>query len=327
MRKIIGFDKKRSMRHHVKSSVPARHLTFSCAAETAAALRQIAREKQAPVSALIASGLADYLGNALPVTERPTPSGPLVSVGTYIDPGLARNVRARLAEANRTMPWLLHQIAMAPPPWVPTVTSRAAPSIPLGLLPDWAIRRLALEHHMIDPFVAELVRPVGPSYGLGSAGYDIRLAPELLVATGNGIELDAHVPSEDAFIRTTGDRLALPPHGFALGRSVETFRIPRDVLGLAVGKSTLARLGVHILVTPLEPGWHGTLTIELANLTSHPAVVYANEGITQVLFTRIPAPEVSYADRHGLYQHQTGITLARAATGHARRAYLPDPDE
>jgi dCTP deaminase len=304
------------MRHHVKSSVPTRHLTFSCTTETAAALRQIAREKQAPVSALIASGLVDYLVNALPVTERPTPSGPLVSVGTYIHPDLARNVRARLTEADRTIPWLLHQIAMAPPPWVPTVTGRAVPSIPLGLLPDWAISQLATETRMINPFVAELVRPLGPSYGLGSAGYDIRLAPDLLVATGNGVELDPNAPSEGAFVRTTGDRLVLPPHGFALGRSVETFTIPRDVIGLAVGKSTLARLGIHVLLTPLEPGWRGVLTIELANLTPNPAIVHAGDGIAQIVFVRIPAPLVTYADRRGIYQDQTGITPARVAPPH-----------
>jgi dCTP deaminase len=186
---------------------------------------------------------------------------------------------------------------------------------PSGVLPDWAIAELAA-HGMIRPFVAELIRPAGPSYGLGSCGYDIRLAPTLLVARGNGIALDTRAPNPKAFTPVDGPRLAIPPHGFALGHSLETFAMPPDVLGLAVGKSTLARLGIHVLLTPLEPGWRGVLTIEIANLTPNPAIVHAGDGIAQIVFVRIPAPLVTYADRRGIYQDQTGITPARVAPPH-----------
>lgn len=202
-----------------------------------------------------------------------------------------------------------------------------------GLLPDTEIARLCRDHGMIDPFVLELRRDRGPSYGLDSYGYSIRLGHEFLVcdATDHAPVLDPIRDSSAAFTPLSGPHLVLPPHGFALARSVERFRMPRDVLGIAVGKSTYARLGVHVLLTPLEPGWEGVLTIEIANLTPLPAVLYAGAGIAQILFIRgAAAPQVSYADRGGAYQGQTGITLARAVpspTRTPRRAYEPEPDE
>jgi len=212
------------------------------------------------------------------------------------------------------------------------MTDMTDPAALPGLLPDAEIARLCREEGMIDPFVPELRRDHGPSYGLDSFGYSIRLADEFLVceAGDHAPVLDPTRDTGAAFTPITGPHLVLPPHGFALARSVERFRMPADVLGLAVGKSTYARLGVHVLLTPLEPGWEGVLTIEIANLTPLPAVLHAGAGIAQILFVRGTArPRVSYADRGGPYQGQTGITLARATPSipAPRRAYEPDPDD
>ena len=171
------------------------------------------------------------------------------------------------------------------------------------------------EGSMITPFYPTQRTSHGEepviSYGLSSYGYDIRIADEFNVARGwKGDErfLDPKDPRDDNFINVTTDILTLPPNTFALGRSVERFKIPRDILGICVGKSTYARNGVIVNVTPLEPEWEGFLTIEISNTSPHNALIYANEGIAQLIFHRASsACLTSYADKKGKYQGQKGI--------------------
>jgi len=182
------------------------------------------------------------------------------------------------------------------------------------ILPDHTIRSLATEHDMIAPFVDGQVREDVVSYGLSSFGYDMRVAGEFRVFTPNihNSVVDPKEIDERAMVAyEVDDHILIPPNSYVLGRSVEYFRMPPDVLALVVGKSTYARSGIIVNVTPLEPGWEGRVTIEISNATPLPAKVYADEGIAQVVFLRGEAPEVSYADRSGKYQHQEGITLPR----------------
>jgi dCTP deaminase len=178
---------------------------------------------------------------------------------------------------------------------------------------DAWIRKMAAERRMIDPFVDRQVRDGGISYGLSSYGYDIRVADEFKIFT----DVSATVVDPKAFDATllwsfTGKVCTIPPNSFALGRSVEYFRIPRNVLAVCVGKSTYARCGIITNVTPFEPEWEGHVTIEISNTTPLPARIYANEGIAQAIFFEADAIcEVSYADRAGKYQAQTGITTPR----------------
>lgn len=176
------------------------------------------------------------------------------------------------------------------------------------------LRRSLAEDHpqflRIDPFV-DSSPPGVVSYGLTSGGYDIRVADEFMVFTNmcSGT-VDPKSMPEGAFIRHTGHQCLIPPNSFALGRSVETVRIPRDVIGVCLGKSTYARCGVIVTVTPLEPEWEGIITIEISNTTPRPAVVHSNEGIMQVLFHMLSTPcDTSYVDKKGRYQGQKGITL------------------
>jgi dCTP deaminase len=184
----------------------------------------------------------------------------------------------------------------------------------MSIKPDHWIRRKAHEAKMIEPFEEKLVREGVISYGLSSFGYDIRVADEFLIfttATGQLTVVDPKSIDEKAMIRYRGDVCIIPPNSFALARSVEYFRMPRNVLGICLGKSTYARTGIITNFTPFEPGWEGHVTIEISNTTPLPAKIYANEGIAQVLFFEGDEPEVSYADRQGKYQAQTGITLPR----------------
>jgi dCTP deaminase len=187
----------------------------------------------------------------------------------------------------------------------------------MGLKSDSWIRQMAREHGMIEPFEEKLVREVDGkrvvSYGVSSAGYDIRVNNQFKVCDQRFFaELDVKKLDETLFIDVVADRLIIPPHGFVLAQSVETFRMPPDVLGLAIGKSTYARVGLVANITPLEPGWSGILTIELSNTSPLPVAVYAGEGICQVLFYQTDdVPETNYADRKGKYNHQTGITLPK----------------
>lgn len=167
---------------------------------------------------------------------------------------------------------------------------------------------------MIEPFVDEQVRGDAISYGLSSFGYDMRIASEFRIFTvnaWNSIVDPKEVDERGLAEYNVEDHILIPPNSYALGRSVEYFRVPDNVLCVVLGKSTYARSGIIVNVTPLEPGWEGHVTIEISNATSLPAKVYANEGIAQVLFLKGDSPEVSYADKNGKYQGQRGITLPR----------------
>jgi dCTP deaminase len=182
-----------------------------------------------------------------------------------------------------------------------------------GILADHQIRLLAKNENMIDPFVEKQTREGVISYGLSSYGYDARCADEFMIFTNidNAI-VDPKNFSPDSFVRRKTDVCVIPPNSFVLARTMEYFRIPRDTLVVCLGKSTYARCGVIVNVTPLEPGWEGHVTLEFSNTTPLPAKVYAGEGVAQFLFFKGSAPcEVSYADRKGKYMGQTGVTLPR----------------
>jgi dCTP deaminase len=172
---------------------------------------------------------------------------------------------------------------------------------------------MALEHRMIEPFEDRQVRQGVVSYGLSSYGYDIRVADEFKVFTNiNSTVVDPKNFDNSSFVDFKTDVCIIPPNSFALAKTVEYFRIPRDVLTVCVGKSTYARCGLIVNVTPFEPEWEGFVTLEISNTTPLPARVYANEGIAQVLFFQSDEPcEVSYADKKGKYQKQQGLTLPR----------------
>jgi dCTP deaminase len=172
---------------------------------------------------------------------------------------------------------------------------------------------MALEHGMITPFEDRQVRQGVISYGLSSYGYDIRVADEFKVFTNiNNTVVDPKNFDDRSFVDMKTDVCIIPPNSFALAKTVEYFRIPRDVLTVCVGKSTYARCGLIVNVTPFEPEWEGFVTLEISNTTPLPAKVYANEGISQVLFFQSDEIcEVSYADKKGKYQKQQGLTLPR----------------
>jgi dCTP deaminase len=172
---------------------------------------------------------------------------------------------------------------------------------------------MALEHKMIEPFVENQVRQGVISYGLSSYGYDIRVANEFKIFTNVfSVTVDPKNFDTKSMIDFNGDVCIIPPNSFALARTVEYFRIPRDTLTICVGKSTYARCGIIVNVTPFEPEWEGYVTLEISNTTPLPAKIYANEGIAQVLFFQgDEICEVSYADRKGKYQNQQGILLPK----------------
>jgi dCTP deaminase len=178
---------------------------------------------------------------------------------------------------------------------------------------DKWIRRMALEHGMIEPFNEKQVREGVISYGLSSYGYDARIADEFKIFTNiNHTIVDPKDFDPRSFVDFRGEQCIIPPNSFALARTVERFRIPRDVIVVCVGKSTYARCGIIVNVTPLEPEWEGIVTLEVSNTTPLPARIYANEGIAQFLFFRGEEPcETSYADKKGKYQAQQGLTLPR----------------
>ena len=179
--------------------------------------------------------------------------------------------------------------------------------------PDHWIKKMALEHRMIEPFEEGLVTKEAVSYGVSSYGYDLRIADEFKVFTNiNNTIVDPKNFDEQSFVDFKGDVCIIPPNSFALARSLEYFRIPRSVLVICVGKSTYARCGIITNVTPLEPEWEGYLTLEISNTTPLPAKIYANEGIAQLLFFQSDSEcSVSYADRKGKYQAQVGVTPPR----------------
>ena len=174
---------------------------------------------------------------------------------------------------------------------------------------------MATDHHMISPFSPQQIREEKGkkvvSYGLSSYGYDIRVADEFKIFTNiHSKEIDPKEIKKDCFVEVKADNILVPPNSFALARTVEYFKIPRRVITLCVGKSTYARCGIIVNVTPFEPEWEGYVTLEISNTTPLPARIYANQGIAQVLFFESDQEcEVSYKDRSGKYQSQTGITL------------------
>ena len=182
-----------------------------------------------------------------------------------------------------------------------------------GIMPDHWIRHMALEHGMIEPFEEKQKRDGVISYGLSSYGYDSRSSNEFKIFTNvdNAI-VDPKDFSQASFVDRETDVCVIPPNSFALTRSVEYFRIPKDVLVVCLGKSTYARCGLIVNVTPLEPGWEGHVTLEISNTTPLPARVYAGEGIAQFLFFKgSSACEISYADREVKYMGQRGVTLPK----------------
>ncbi|RPI49869.1 MAG: dCTP deaminase [Acidobacteria bacterium] len=178
---------------------------------------------------------------------------------------------------------------------------------------DRWIKRMARDHRMIEPFVESQVRGSAISYGVSSYGYDIRVADEFKIFTNiNNTVIDPKNFDPRSFVDVKTDVCIVPPNSFALARTIEYFRIPRDVLTICLGKSTYARCGIIVNVTPFEPEWEGTVTLEISNTTPLPAKIYANEGIAQVLFFQSDEPcEMSYKDKKGKYQAQTGVTLPK----------------
>jgi dCTP deaminase len=183
----------------------------------------------------------------------------------------------------------------------------------MGIKSDRWIRKMAREHHMIEPFVEDQVRDGVISYGVSSYGYDIRVADEFKIFTNvYSAIVDPKNFDPRSMIDFQGDVCVIPPNSFALARTVEYFRIPRSILTICVGKSTYARCGIIVNVTPFEPEWEGFVTLEISNTTPLPAKIYANEGIAQVLFFEgDDICETSYADRKGKYQNQQTILLPR----------------
>lgn len=188
-----------------------------------------------------------------------------------------------------------------------------ASAMPPGILADHQIRDLALNHGMIEPFVETQKRDGAISYGLSSYGYDARCSREFKIFTNvDNAMVDPKNFSNQSFVDRSSDICVIPPNSFVLTHTVEYFRIPKDVLVVCLGKSTYARCGLIVNVTPLEPGWEGHVTLEISNTTPLPARVYANEGLAQFLFFKGSKPcETSYADRSGKYMGQRGVTLPR----------------
>lgn len=183
----------------------------------------------------------------------------------------------------------------------------------MGIKPDRWIRKMALEQHMIEPFAEGGVRPGVISYGVSSYGYDIRVANEFKIFTNvYSAIVDPKQFDTRSMVDYQGEVCIIPPNSFALARTVEYFHIPRGVLTVCVGKSTYARCGIIVNVTPFEPEWEGFATLEISNTTPLPARIYANEGIAQVLFFEGDEDcEISYADKKGKYQYQQSIVLPK----------------
>ena len=185
----------------------------------------------------------------------------------------------------------------------------------MSIKSDRWIKRMALERQMIEPFVDDQVRTGVISYGVSSYGYDVRVGNEFKVFTNvYNTVVDPKAFDPKSFVDIVADQCIIPPNSFALASTIEYFRIPRDILTICLGKSTYARCGIIVNVTPFEPEWEGFVTLEISNTTPLPAKIYANEGICQVLFFEADADDVcerSYRDKDGKYQGQVGVTLPR----------------
>ena len=183
----------------------------------------------------------------------------------------------------------------------------------MSIKSDRWIKKMALDHRMIEPFVDSQTSAGVVSYGVSSYGYDIRVADDFKVFTNvYNTVVDPKNFDPKSFVDIKADVCVIPPNSFALARTIEYFRIPRDILTVCVGKSTYARCGIIVNVTPFEPEWEGHVTIEISNTTPLPAKIYAHEGIAQVLFFQSDEPcAKSYKDKKGKYQAQRGVTLPR----------------
>ena len=182
----------------------------------------------------------------------------------------------------------------------------------MGIMPDKWIKRMSIENKMIDPFVENLVKDNVLSYGLSSYGYDARVSTSFKVFTNvNSATVDPK-NSDSSFVDRDVDYCIIPPNSFALAKTVEYFKVPKETLVICVGKSTYARCGIIVNVTPLEPEWEGHVTLEFSNTTPLPAKIYANEGAAQFLFLKgTELCELSYADRKGKYMYQKDVTLPK----------------
>tara|TARA_B100001964_G_C14124957_1_gene550099 strand:+ start:508 stop:1062 length:555 start_codon:yes stop_codon:yes gene_type:complete len=183
----------------------------------------------------------------------------------------------------------------------------------MSIKSDKWIKEMSLKHKMIVPFIASSIRNKTISYGLSSYGYDIRVSDEYKIFTNiNNSIVDPKNFDDKSFINYKGDICIVPANSFALARSVEYFKIPRNILTICLGKSTYARCGIIVNVTPFEPEWEGYVTLEISNTTPLPAKIYSNEGLCQVIFLESDEEcEVSYKDKSGKYQSQKGITLPK----------------
>ena len=183
----------------------------------------------------------------------------------------------------------------------------------MAVLSDKWIRKMSKEQDMIVPFEEKQVRGDNISYGLSSFGYDARVSDEFKIFTNvNSGIVDPKVFKKESFVTKIGKECIIPPNSFALARTMEYFKIPEDVLVICLGKSTYARCGIIVNVTPLEPGWEGHVTLEFSNTTPLPAKIYANEGVAQFVFIKgNEKPQVTYANRKGKYMKQKGVTLPK----------------
>ena len=183
----------------------------------------------------------------------------------------------------------------------------------MGIMPDSWIKQMAIEKKMIDPFVEDQVKKNVLSYGLSSYGYDARVSSSFKIFTNvNSATVDPKDFSESSFVDRDVDSCIIPPNSFALAKTVEYFKIPRETLVICVGKSTYARCGIIVNVTPLEPEWEGHVTLEFSNTTPLPAKIYANEGAAQFLFLQgTENCKLSYADKKGKYMYQKDVTLPK----------------
>ena len=183
----------------------------------------------------------------------------------------------------------------------------------MSVLSDKWIKKMASDHEMISPFESKQIRGDKISYGLSSYGYDVRVAEEFKIFTNvNSEVVDPKNFKPSSFVTKKISECIIPPNSFVLARTIEYFKIPKDVLVICLGKSTYARCGIIVNVTPLEPGWEGHVTLEFSNTTPLPAKVYANEGVAQFIFLKgNETPEVTYSDRNGKYMNQTGVTLPK----------------
>jgi dCTP deaminase len=183
----------------------------------------------------------------------------------------------------------------------------------MTVLSDKWIREMAKNHNMISPFENKQIRGTKISYGLSSFGYDARVSNEFKIFTNVNSEIvDPKNFKQSNFVSKKGSECIIPPNSFALASTIEYFKIPNDILVICLGKSTYARCGIIVNVTPLEPGWEGCVTLEFSNTTPLPAKIYANEGVAQFIFIKgNEKPDITYADRNGKYMKQSGVTLPK----------------